>query len=1154
MLSECRCRQLLNALDYLHHLSPPIIHRDLKCDNILINGSTGEARLGDFGLARARHATVVESVLGTPEFIAPELYEQHYNESVDVYAFGMCVLEMITKEYPFEECSNAAQIWRKVSQGIRPLVLQRIEWPEVRLFIEVCISPADIRPTARELRSHPFLIYNNPSTDDRVCPVRDKDDTAAATLPQPAALPRPLHKHATQQSPHPPVASSTHSQPPTAQQQAALAHTLQNTHVVASSSQAPAEGQSSHHPHRIPADPPQSLNLPPHSHSGQHSHDHHQPPDSALPAAYVGLTLNTTSASTYPARQSPASSPTHATIVRQGVVSSPQRSSTARPPSITTQQQPQPYTSPALRASLQLSAASSPHYAHLGGVTPSSVSSPTPTSTHAPLSTNTVAGQSPVPSSSHVQSIVVEVDGVSGGIAQVTLHIGLDLKRKKQIKFPFDFLLDHCSAVAAEMVRVLKLPDAANTEALIAVELESKLDSTRRQYFASMGGESTNGGAPHASQQQQQQQQQQRAAAGHRHQSSPGSPLIGSRSIHPILPPPPPRHTHHSPLLQSGQTPHTLASRTTPPQTSVSAAGSPPHSSHQSPPSTQTHTITSATARHPTQQSTPALPHPVSSGQQQQQQRASPPLLHTHSLSSKSSTNTWPAPIQRRSTLPIQHLAMPAANTAVGAATVTGAASDRVGDDLPHSASTPTHAHQQPHFAHHVQAATHSHTAHLHQPTHTSGAEREDAISAGTAADTSHLAALPSTMRTTRRLSHTVMASADSGPPVDDAAQAAQSQLRRSRSDLSNRYPTNTVQHEPAAAAQTATTAPTAATPHTQSPHERNDSPHRLYSNMTVAQLKDRIRAAGGASRLRDCVEKSDLVECLLQLSPPSPLPPSPNPSAAVSERLHLASDQLSIHHTPSTHSSRLSSLDQHLEQSRLHNTQLAAPLDSRATGATKHNHDLFADLFPPATSEDDTVATAGSRQSSFSSHLPHDTHSPVPSASPRLAPTHVTPIRLPEPPSPNRPAVSTSQRSASNPTSARSSSIRYPPHAASAPTKPASPSLNSLSLPPSSILPTDPFAHLDARQLNLSHSLDHWHDYFSDQADKQANTLEAAQQQHQLQHVNEAVAVAADRKMAAASKAAVGPVQAVPPGGGGFDVPDVFQPRTLNGDYHKQP
>lgn len=52
---------------------------------------------------------------GTPEFMAPEMYEEHYDESVDVYAFGMCMLEMATSEYPYSECQNAAQIYRKVT-------------------------------------------------------------------------------------------------------------------------------------------------------------------------------------------------------------------------------------------------------------------------------------------------------------------------------------------------------------------------------------------------------------------------------------------------------------------------------------------------------------------------------------------------------------------------------------------------------------------------------------------------------------------------------------------------------------------------------------------------------------------------------------------------------------------------------------------------------------------------------------------------------------------------------------------------------------------------------------------------------------------------------------------------------------------------------
>ena len=54
-------------------------------------------------------------ISGTPEFMAPELYEEEYNELVDIYAFGMCLLELVTFEYPYIECANAAQIYKKVT-------------------------------------------------------------------------------------------------------------------------------------------------------------------------------------------------------------------------------------------------------------------------------------------------------------------------------------------------------------------------------------------------------------------------------------------------------------------------------------------------------------------------------------------------------------------------------------------------------------------------------------------------------------------------------------------------------------------------------------------------------------------------------------------------------------------------------------------------------------------------------------------------------------------------------------------------------------------------------------------------------------------------------------------------------------------------------
>jgi len=45
--------QILKGLEYLHSQDPPIIHRDLKCDNIFINGTSGDLRIGDFGLSTA---------------------------------------------------------------------------------------------------------------------------------------------------------------------------------------------------------------------------------------------------------------------------------------------------------------------------------------------------------------------------------------------------------------------------------------------------------------------------------------------------------------------------------------------------------------------------------------------------------------------------------------------------------------------------------------------------------------------------------------------------------------------------------------------------------------------------------------------------------------------------------------------------------------------------------------------------------------------------------------------------------------------------------------------------------------------------------------------------------------------------------------------
>uniref|UniRef100_A0A1J3HX56 non-specific serine/threonine protein kinase n=1 Tax=Noccaea caerulescens TaxID=107243 RepID=A0A1J3HX56_NOCCA len=153
-------RQILKGLHYLHSQSPPVIHRDLKCDNIFVNGNTGEVKIGDLGLAVVMQQPTAQTVIvcaGTPEFMAPELYEEEYNELVDIYAFGMCMLEMLTCEYPYSECGNQAQIFKKVTSGIKPQFLSKVDDPQVKQFIDKCLLPAPCRPTALELLKDPFL-------------------------------------------------------------------------------------------------------------------------------------------------------------------------------------------------------------------------------------------------------------------------------------------------------------------------------------------------------------------------------------------------------------------------------------------------------------------------------------------------------------------------------------------------------------------------------------------------------------------------------------------------------------------------------------------------------------------------------------------------------------------------------------------------------------------------------------------------------------------------------------------------------------------------------------------------------------------------------------------------------------------------------------
>ncbi|KAH7848004.1 hypothetical protein Vadar_032640 [Vaccinium darrowii] len=103
---------MAHALSYLHHdHTPPIVHRDISSNNILLNSQL-EAFVADFGTARLLHPDSSNKtvIAGTCGYIAPELaYTMVVTEKCDVYSFGVVALEIIMGKHPRDLLSSSTK-------------------------------------------------------------------------------------------------------------------------------------------------------------------------------------------------------------------------------------------------------------------------------------------------------------------------------------------------------------------------------------------------------------------------------------------------------------------------------------------------------------------------------------------------------------------------------------------------------------------------------------------------------------------------------------------------------------------------------------------------------------------------------------------------------------------------------------------------------------------------------------------------------------------------------------------------------------------------------------------------------------------------------------------------------------------------------------
>ncbi|CAE7227742.1 unnamed protein product [Symbiodinium sp. CCMP2592] len=132
--------QVCEGVDFLHGHAPPVVHRDLKSLNIVLD-RIYNAKICDFGLTQSMektHITLKEGGNGgSPRYMAPECYDckGKITEKVDVWALGCILVEVFGGPLPYDDCSNIQQIVAKVlidkqlpyiphhlPAGLRPIV------------------------------------------------------------------------------------------------------------------------------------------------------------------------------------------------------------------------------------------------------------------------------------------------------------------------------------------------------------------------------------------------------------------------------------------------------------------------------------------------------------------------------------------------------------------------------------------------------------------------------------------------------------------------------------------------------------------------------------------------------------------------------------------------------------------------------------------------------------------------------------------------------------------------------------------------------------------------------------------------------------------------------------------------------------------------
>ncbi|XP_041046438.1 receptor-interacting serine/threonine-protein kinase 2 isoform X1 [Carcharodon carcharias] len=150
------------GVNFLHNMNPPLLHHDLKAQNILLDGEF-HVKIADFGLSKWRRLTMSKSsglksptAGGTVIYMAPEQYEPNKAKRADVkhdmYSYSIIMWEVLSRKQPFEDATNPVQIMFSVLQGSRPDTSEEslsLDIPSRKTLLALMISGWSQNPNER---------------------------------------------------------------------------------------------------------------------------------------------------------------------------------------------------------------------------------------------------------------------------------------------------------------------------------------------------------------------------------------------------------------------------------------------------------------------------------------------------------------------------------------------------------------------------------------------------------------------------------------------------------------------------------------------------------------------------------------------------------------------------------------------------------------------------------------------------------------------------------------------------------------------------------------------------------------------------------------------------------------------------------------------